>query len=449
MFIDFLVDSFVNNANKDAIVWQEQTFSYGWLAERLSYWQQWMTAQQIPAGAVVMIDADFSPNSVALLLALVEHRCTVVPITESVAHKKTEYIEVSESEYVIDLDAEDNVVVQATGIAAKHPMLVQLKQDRVPGLVLFSSGTTGKSKAAVHDFAKLLEKFKLPRHSLRSVSFLLYDHIGGVNTLLYTLANAGCVVTLQNRNPDYVLKQIDKFGVQLLPTSPSFINLVLISEAYKNYQLKSLQTVTYGTEPMPESTLTRFHQLFPHIRMQQTYGLSEVGILRTKSKDSSSLWMRVGGEGFDTRIVNGILEIKAESAMKGYLNAKAPFTEDGWFHTGDMVEVDGDYIRILGRRSEIINVGGQKVFPCEVESVVQQHCAVAEVEAYGEDNLLLGKTVAVKVRLQPGCSPDLQQKKEIKAFCRGKLEKFMQPTRIVFDNATQASARFKKQRTLS
>ena len=120
---------------------------------------------------------------------------------------------------------------------------------------------------------------------------------------------------------------------------------------------------------MPENTLERIHELLPGVRLQQTYGLSEVGILRSKSKSSDSLWVKVGGEGFETRIVDGMLEIKARSAMLGYLNAPSPFTNDGWLKTGDVVEQDGEYIRILRRDSEIINVGGEKVYPAEVERV--------------------------------------------------------------------------------
>jgi len=67
--------------------------------------------------------------------------------------------------------------------------------------------------------------------------------------------------------------------VQLLPTSPTFINLLLVSGAHRRHDLSSLEMVTYGTEVMPESTLKGFHELFPKIRLLQTYGLSEVGIL--------------------------------------------------------------------------------------------------------------------------------------------------------------------------
>ena len=79
-------------------------------------------------------------------------------------------------------------------------------------------------------------------------------------------------------------------------------------------------------------------------------------------KNSNSLWVKVGGEDYKTRVVNGLLEIKAKASMLGYLNAKSPFTKDGWFKTGDKVKVNGEYIKILGRESEIINVGGEKVY---------------------------------------------------------------------------------------
>jgi len=88
------------------------------------------------------------------------------------------------------------------------------------------------------------------------------------------------------------------------------------------------------------------------------------------------------GEGFETRVVDGILHIKAKSAMLGYLNSPSPFTEDGWTITGDSVEVDGEYMRFMGRQSEIINVGGEKVYPGEVESVIQEFDNVAEVTVF-------------------------------------------------------------------
>ena len=173
--------------------------------------------------------------------------------------------------------------------------------------MLFSSGSTGKSKAALHNFSRLLDKFKVERQQMRTVTFLLLDHIGGINTLLYTLSNGGAVISIQDRDPDVVCRAIAEHQAQMLPTSPTFLNLLLMSHAYERYELSSLKLITYGTEVMPESTLTRMHELFPGVKLQQTYGLSELGILRSKSKDSGSLWVKVGGEGFETKVVDGCL----------------------------------------------------------------------------------------------------------------------------------------------
>ena len=97
--------------------------------------------------------------------------------------------------------------------------------------------------------------------------------------------------------------------------------------------------------------------------MKQTYGLSELGILPTYTRDPDSLWLKLGGAGFEHKIVDGVLWIKSEMAMLGYLNAPSPFDDEGWMNTQDLVEIDGEFIRILGRKSEMINVGGGRSIP--------------------------------------------------------------------------------------
>ena len=445
MHIDFLKDRFAKAADAEALIWKNQSFSYAFLLDRLEAWNAALDAAGVQEGAVVAVEADFSPGAIALMLALIEKSCVFVPLSSSIEEKKPEFRDVAEAEVVITIDAEDNSDISLTGTSSTHHIISNLKESGHPGLVLFSSGSTGKSKAAVHDFVPMLEKYKVPRHSLRTITFLLFDHIGGVNTLLYNLSNAGCVVTVADRKPETVCQAIQEFQVELLPTSPTFLNLVLVSEAYTKYDLSSLKTVTYGTEVMPESTLNRFHELFPDVRMLQTYGLSEVGILRSKSRSSNSLWVKVGGEGFETRIVDGLLEIKAKSAMLGYLNAPSPFTEDGWFMTGDAVEVDGEYIRILGRKSEIINVGGEKVYPAEVENVLQTMEGVEEVVVNSEPHPLTGNIVVAKFKLKT--NEDLTAfRKRMRVFCTGKLSRFMIPQKVLITDVELHGERFKKMR---
>ncbi len=446
MFVDFLLKIFHDYRDHEAIVWRDRVYHYDFLLQRIREWQVRIESEKIKPGMVTILEADFSPNAVALLLALIQHGCILVPLTSSVESQKPEFMAIAEGEVAVAIDSHDNVRIKKLPYAATHEYYQPLRQRKHPGLVLFSSGSTGKSKAALHDFVPLLEKFKIRRNRLRTITFLLYDHIGGVNTLLYTLSNAGCVVTVQDRSPDAVSRLIEKYKVELLPTSPTFLNLILLSEAYKRYDFSSLKTITYGTEPMPESTLKRIHEIFPHVQLQQTYGLSELGILRSKSKDSGSLWVKIGGEGFETKIVSGTLWVRAQSAMLGYLNAPSPFDAEGWMNTGDAVEVDGEYFRIYGRRTEIINVGGEKVYPTEVESVLMQMANIRDVTVYGEKNPITGNIVAARVNL---VAPEnlAQLKTRLRAFCKGKLAPYKIPVKIEISNEAQFSARYKKLRS--
>jgi long-chain acyl-CoA synthetase len=444
--IDFLLDIFDANRTGDAIVWRDRVFSFGWLAEAVRDWRRRLQDDGlVRPGSVVSLEADFSPQAISLLLALVEHRCIIVPLTTSVEARKPEFSEIAEVEAVLRIGEGDEVHVEPTARTARHPLLRQLQAGGRPGLVLFSSGSTGKSKAALHDFGPLLEKFTVPRRQLRTMCFLLFDHIGGVNTLLYTLSNAGCVVTTPQRLPETVCTAIERWRVELLPTSPTFLNLLLLSEAYRRHDLSSLKLVTYGTEVMLDSTLRRMREVLPGVELMQTYGLSELGILRSKSRSSDSLWMKIGGEGFETRVVDGLLEIKAQSAMLGYLNAPSPFTSDGWFRTGDAVEVDGEYVHILGRRSEIINVGGEKVYPAEVESAIQLMEGVSEVVATGEKNAITGEVVTARVKLETG-ETVAEFRRRMRAFCEGRLARFKIPQKVVLVTDDLRSERFKKLR---
>ena len=154
--------------------------------------------------------------------------------------------------------------------------------------------------------------------------------------------------------------------------------------------------------------------------------MTEIGVLRTKSRAADSPWFTVKRGEFAVRVVDGMVEIKTPIAMFGYLNAPSPFTEDGWLITGDAAEVDGEWIRILARKSEMINVGAQKVYPAEVEGVIQMMEGVAEVVVKGEPNPLTGQIVTAKVRLTT--DETLRTfRTRLDSFCQGKLEPYKMP----------------------
>ena len=162
----------------------------------------------------------------------------------------------------------------------------------------------------------------------------------------------------------------------------------------------------------------------------QTYGLSEVGILRSKSKSSSSLWVKVGGEGFETRVVDDMLEIKAKSAMLGYLNAPSPFTEDGWFKTGDTAKLRSDgRLVFLGRYKDMLKVGGENVSPAEVESHLMKLEDIHSVSVVGyPDDRLHEVGVAFVIRK----SNSALLESDVTSHLRGKVASFKIPKHVIF-----------------
>lgn len=446
--IQFLTDRFASEGSgKTAIVWQDKECSYADLLDAVQYWRERLAQEDVTSRDIVSLTADFSPSATALLLALVERGCTVVPLTSSVAHNRDTFLDIAQVTIDITLAPDDTGLFTRFARTPDHPLYQDLWQGHRAGLILFSSGSTGKSKAALHDFGLILDKFRETRPAKTTLAFLLFDHIGGINTLLHVLSNGGGLVTVADRSPATVCRTIDEYGVQILPTSPTFLNLLLMSGAVDQFDLRSLDTITYGTEVMPESTLLRLRSRFPDAKLAQTYGLSEVGILRSKSEASDSLWVRLGGTGVETRVIDGLLEIKSTSVMLGYLNAPSPITEDGWFMTGDSVEERDGLFRIFGRKSEMINVGGEKVFPAEIESVLHDIDGVEDVCVYGEQHSIVGNIVVARVSLTTG-ETTAEFRKRMMQHCRERLAPFKVPQKILLSKEQMHGERFKKNRSV-
>jgi acyl-coenzyme A synthetase/AMP-(fatty) acid ligase len=444
----FITERFPSFGTADAVVFDSEVQDYRGLLAAVQEWRGLLDAYGVRAGEVVAVEGPASADLCAALLALMERKAVLVPLTPLPAAKRAEFHEIAEVEAIITVGTgAEQRAHNVTGRTAAHPLYQQLRERGAPGLVLFSSGTTGRSKATVLDLEKAMARYGPPTRPKRTLSFLNFDHIGGINTLLHTLSQGGTLVTLRERTPDAVCAAIERHRVEILPTTPTFLNMLLISGAYQRHDLSSLTLMTYGTEPMPPKTLERVHATMPWARLKQTYGLSELGILPTRSKSDDSLWVKIGGAGFEYEIRDGILWIRSEMAMLGYLNAPAPFDEQGFFNTQDSVEVDGDYVRILGRASEIINVGGEKVFPGEVENVLLELPEIAEATVAGRPSPVTGMVVRAVVKPSPQAPSDPKElARRAKAHCRSRLEAFKVPVVVEVSDADHHNDRFKKAR---
>lgn len=395
-----LMELFAGYGDRPALYWNGQAYSYGWMRQQTREWVDRLADRDdLAAGTVVAIHGDYSPQSLTLWFALMERGCITAPLTDAFEAQRDEFYGVAQVEMEARVSPEDQVEFRRVGHAVDHPLLVRLREHEAPGLVLFSSGSTGRSKAVVHDVDRLIGKYRTPRRAGITVVFMLFDHIGGVHTIFHVLSSGGTAVLLPDRKPETVCRLVEAHRVETLPTSPTFLNLLLLSGLIERTDLSSLRHVAYTAEMMPPGTLARLNEALPNVRIVQNYGLSEVGILRTKSESSDSLWVQLGGDGFRWRVRDGLLEIEAETAMLGYLNADSPFTEDGWFKTGDQVEVRGDWIKILGRQSDLIIVGGEKVYPAEIEDLISRMPGVVDVAVSSEKNAITGHIVKAVVHL--------------------------------------------------
>ncbi|MFC4565148.1 class I adenylate-forming enzyme family protein [Nocardiopsis mangrovi] len=438
-----LIEKMSAFAGAEAIVFNGAVHEYGELLRLVADWDAFLDEHEVRRGEVATIEGVSSPLACAGLIALAARGAIVVPLTPLPEAKREEFLDVASVEVVIRVDDRGVRRCERTGRTAAHELYERLRASGGPGLVLFSSGTSGRSKASVLDFDAMLARYRDSGKAQRILSFLNLDHIGGINTLLHTLSTGGTVVTVPERSPDTVFAAIAEHRVQVLPTTPTFLNMVLISRVHERYPTGSLELITYGTEPMPEQTLQRLAAALPQVRLKQTYGLSELGILPTRSKSNDSLWVKLGTAGFEHKIIDGVLWIRSEMAMLGYLNAPAPFDEDGFFNTQDQVEVDGDYVRILGRTSEIINVGGEKVYPSEVESVVLEVDNIAEATVAGRPSPVTGMVVKAVVRLH--LDEDARAvARRVREHCLRRLEPFKVPAVVEVSARPQHSDRFKK-----
>ncbi|WP_173025682.1 class I adenylate-forming enzyme family protein [Acidovorax sp. SRB_14] len=442
--MNWLIERFQSSRDHIAFIHEGREVTYAEVLATITAFLTRIDAAGIQKGDAVVVVGDYSPEVFCLMLALAQNGSIVIPLTKNSVIEESVALSVSGCDWYVEFTADGiDATITPRVIASDNALLASFRERGSPGLVLFSSGSTGKPKGILHDFNLVVEKFRRQRQAVVAIPFLMIDHFGGINTILAITSSLGTVVTVSDRTLAKICSAIERYRVELLPATPSFLTLLMASKLHSDFDLSSLNRITYGTEVMPQSTLDRLIKAFPGVNLQQTYGLSEVGVLRSQSRDDRSLWVRIGGEGFQTKTVNDVLWIKSEYAMVGYLNAPSEFDADGWFNTQDQVEVDGEYFRILGRVTDLINVGGQKVYPSEVESVILDMPNVRDVAVFGETHNLLGQIVVAKIVLvQPEAVESV--KKRVRQACLAKLSSFKVPAKVVLTEDVLHSARQKK-----
>lgn len=448
--MSWLLSHLKNLNQKIAIVDEFGTFSYLNLHEQVQLYRDYLKRKNITSGQVVAILSDYNFYSVALFLALIENKAIIAPIVSSNKEEIEKRLEVVQYDWVIKLNEKKLNITEGCSNSSKHQMIVELVKKDYTGLILFSSGSTGEPKAMIHNLDNLVNSYQGKKvRNINMLIFLMFDHIGGLNTLLNTLTMGAKIILPKNRRPEHIAQLVEAHFIHVLPASPTFLNMMLMAKVQDKFNLSSLKMITYGTESMPESLLKKLKSAFPKVKLLQTFGTSETGISQTSSRSSDSLEMKFNDPSLKYKIVNGELWLKSKTQVMGYLNASMEsFTEDGWFKTGDLVEeLEDGYLKIKGRAKEMINVGGEKVLPIEVESVVLELNFADDCMVYGAKNAITGQMVAIQIVLIEGFDKK-EAKRLIRKHCKQNFENYKVPVKFEFVDKINFGNRFKKKRSI-
>ncbi len=435
------------HGSRRAVAEGESSHSYNELVGAIGSAEEFLNRHNVTSGQVVGLQADFSFMAITLALALFRRGCVVAFVSPMLEPAKP--LSEARATALFKVLPDGKVRFETLPDHGTHALLDLLREEGRPGFVIFSSGSSGQPKAILHDLEQFLASYDRPMKPMATLAFLLFDHIAGIDTLFYTLHAGGGLVLVPDRSPQTVCQLVARWSVEVLPVSPSFLKLLCLTGIPDKCDLSSLQIITFGSEPMDPTTLGRVSSLFPHVKLRQKYGASEFGSPSAKTRDGDGLWIRLDSEHVKVRVVNDLLWLNAPTTMLGYLNADAPLMCDGWICTGDRVVVDGDWMRVLGRDSDIINVGGEKVFPGEVEAVINELDSVAEVAVAGAPHPLMGQMVTALIRPATQNADRAALLSAVRTHCMRRLARHKVPMRVTLTDERISNDRQKVVRTFA
>ncbi len=277
-----------------------------------------------------------------------------------------------------------------------------------PLLILQSGGTTGAPRHVVHSVERLLGRYSiLDRQPTRNLVLYEADHIAGLDAFFQALHRGNTLVLPASRDAHGIVRAIAENEVEVLPATPTFLQLLLLSGALEDRSLGSVRTIPHGAEAMPHALRRRVEAAFPRARLVQRFGLSELGALPVRQDPQDPSVLILDAEDYAWKIEDDELIIKAPTRMLGTLE-DGLHDKETWYRTGDLAELAGSAgVRILGRREALINVGGRKILPESVENFLLEQEGVLDVAVYGERSQLTGQALAADVVFEQDPVPAL------------------------------------------
>lgn len=351
----------------------------------------------------------------------------------------------------------DAVVVDAGGfdaLLASAPLaegVIERREDDT-AVILYTSGTTGEPKGAELTHANLTRNCGIVAAELLHLTsddvifggLPLFHAFGQSCTLNAAVASGACLTLLPRFDAEQALQMLAEHGVTVFAGVPTIFSRLLQPPDRETYDVSVLRLAVSGGAAIPVQVLRDFEAAFGCVVLEG-YGLSETSPVASFSRLDAprkpgsigtpihGVRMRVADDGGNEvpQGETGEVLIRGHNVMKGYWQrpeATADAMRGGWLHTGDLGRVDQDgYFWIVGREKDMINRGGYKVFPREVEDVLYEHPAVADAAVIGLPSPDLGEEIGAAVVLKPGAATTAG---ELRDYAKGQVAAYKYPRKV-------------------
>ncbi|MEX1006391.1 MAG: class I adenylate-forming enzyme family protein [Acidimicrobiia bacterium] len=317
-----------------------------------------------------------------------------------------------------------------------------VEDDDLDALVLFTSGTTGLPKAipiSQGTLSRRLRTMTLPFDAdappVIGMMCVPIFHVGGSLGLLGALQSGRTTVIQPRFDAGEWLRLVARHRVSSAFLVPTMLQRILAHPDFSTTDLSDLRAIYYGAAAAPVELVQRAMAALPDVAFANIFGQTEtLGAYTTLTPDDHFAPERIGSvgramPGVEIRIVDPITEQDVATGAVGELWVLSDQNvRPGWLHTGDLARQDADcYIYPSGRLSDTINRGGEKFGPIEIETVLREHPAVADVAAAGIPDSEMGERVGVAIVARAPMTAD-----DVKAYCREHLAIYKLPEHVVF-----------------
>lgn len=387
-------------------------------------------------------------ESLALLLPAIDNVCRNILLLPKDAEGHEEaFYQSAGIHYVISLSEEKVGSVKAV---SDHPSVDEVARS----YILATSGTTGIPKLASYSLSTLLVTMKNDVERGDEFTWgLTYDvnRFAGLQVYLQTLASGSTLAVPSNvASMSETITLFARSSVNCLSATPSFWRKLLMEPEHLHLSFKR---ITLGGEISNQSVLSALEQRYPSATIIHIYASTEAGVgfvVKDKKEGFPSSYLTSDSNlSCQLKIIDGNLWIKSANGCSRFVKGELEINDEGFINTGDMVSLENDRVLFQGRESGSINVGGNKVMPEKVESVLEQHPYVVMAKVFSKANSVLGSLVACEVVIDERAKelPPKEIKREVLSFCKENLQAFEIPALLKVVESIKTNATGKKVRS--